>query len=184
MLAQYGEANSLALGWRDRHSQLVRFKTLATIANLNGKTILDAGCGQGDLFAFLSERYPDMATYLGVDFIPEMVTAASGRFTSPQATFWPVSFMSPDIPKYDYVLASGSLNYASADPAYIYKAISKLFELSRMGLGFNLLRTVACEGLLIAYDPDDIVAYCRTLSDNVVVMRDYDVEDFTVFVYR
>lgn len=184
MLSQHGEDDSLALGWRDRHSQLVRFNALATIANLNGKTVLDAGCGDGDLFAFLLERYPGLAAYCGVDFIPEMITAAGSRFTSPLASFWSVSFMAANLPVYDFVLASGSLNYASADPAYIYKAIGRLFELSRLGLGFNLLRTVACEGLLVAYDPDDIVAYCQTLSDNVVLMANYDAEDFTVLVYR
>ncbi|WP_186292555.1 class I SAM-dependent methyltransferase [Mucilaginibacter corticis] len=184
MLKQYGRDNSLALGWRDRNSQLIRFDALATIADLNGKTILDAGCGHGDLFAFLLERYPDIMGYCGVDFIPEMITAARSRFTSPTASFWPVSFMSPDLPVHDYVLASGSLNYASADPAYIYKAINRLFELSRFGIGFNLLRKVPYEGLLVAYDPQDIVASCRTLSDNVVLVDDYDTEDFTVFVYR
>lgn len=92
--------------------------------------------------------------------------------------------MAPDLPMHDYVLASGSLNYAGTDPAYIYKAISRLFDLSRLGLGFNLLRKVPYEGLLIAYDPQDIVSYCRTLSNNVVLMSDYDVEGFTVFVYK
>ncbi len=184
MLKQYGRDNSLALGWRNRHSQLIRFDALASIADLNGKTILDAGCGHGDLFAFLLECYPDMAGYCGVDFIPEMITAARNRFTSPIASFWPVSFMSPDLPIHDYVLASGSLNYASADPAYIYKAISRLFELSRLGLGFNLLRAVPYEGLLVAYDPQDVVAYCHTLSHNVILVDDYADEDFTVFVYR
>jgi SAM-dependent methyltransferase len=184
MLKQYGRGNSLALGWRDRHSQLIRFDALATIADLNGKTTLDAGCGYGDLFAFLLDRYPDITGYYGVDFIPEMITAARSRFASPITSFWPVSFMSPDLPVHDYVLASGSLNYASADPAYIYKAISRLFDLARLGLGFNLLRAVPYEGLLVAYNPQDIVVYCRTLSHNVVLINDYADEDFTVFVYR
>jgi len=184
MLKQYGRDNSLALGWRDRNSQLIRFDALASIADLNGRTILDAGCGHGDLFAFVLERYPGMVAYYGVDFIPEMITDARSRFTSPIASFWPISFMSPDLPVHDYVLASGSLNYASTEPAYIYKEISRLFELARFGMGFNLLCKVPYEGLLVAYDPQDIVTYCHTLSDNVVLVDDYDAEDFTVFVYR
>ncbi|WP_214072942.1 class I SAM-dependent methyltransferase [Mucilaginibacter sp. dw_454] len=184
MLVLHGADDSLALGWRDRKSQLVRFDAMMDIADLNGCTVLDAGCGTGDMFGFLLDKYPDVKSYTGVDFIPEMIEEARTKIISPKAIFWPVSFMSTVLPEADYVLASGSLNYANADPDYIYKAISHLFQLSRCGLGFNLLKLMPYAGMLAAYDPDDIVAYCKTLSDHVVLKDDYDVEDFTMFVYR
>jgi SAM-dependent methyltransferase len=184
MLARFGPDSNLALGWRDKRSQLVRFDALMEIGDLNGYSILEAGCGTGDLFNFLMERYPDLTSYTGVDFIPEMIEEARERIISSKAGFWPVSFMSTILPEADYVLASGSLNYASSEPDYIYKAISHLFQLSRRGLGFNLLRLVTNESMLAAYDPEDIVAFCRTLSDYVVLKDDYDREDFTVFAYR
>jgi len=184
MLARFGPDSNLALGWRDKRSQLVRFDALMDIGDLNGHSILEAGCGTGDLFNFLMIRYPDITGYVGVDFIPEMIEEARDRILSPKASFWPVSFMSTILPEADYVLASGSLNYASYEPGYIYRAISHLFQLSRRGLGFNLLKLVTKEGMLAAYDPEDIVAFCQTLSDYVVLKDDYDLEDFTVFVYR
>lgn len=184
MLARFGADSNLALGWRDKRSQLVRFDALMDIANLNGCSVLEAGCGTGDMFSFLMNRYPAVKSYTGVDFIPEMIDEARERVTSPKATFWPVSFMSTVLPVADYVFASGSLNYANAEPGYIYNAISHLFKLSRCGLGFNLLKFVANEGLLAKYEPADIIAFCRSLSDRVVLKSDYDPEDFTVFVYR
>lgn len=184
MLARFGADDNLALGWRDRRSQLIRFDALMEIGDLNGRSVLEAGCGTGDMFSFLMSRYPEMSSYTGVDFIPEMIDEARERVISPKASFWPVSFMSTVLPEADYVLASGSLNYASTEPGYIYKAIGRLFQLSRCGLGFNLLKFITREGMLAAYHPDDIVAFCQTLSNHVVLKTDYDPEDFTVFVYR
>lgn len=184
MLARFGGDDYLALGWRDRRSQLVRFDALMDIGDLNQCSVLDAGCGTGDMFHFLAARYPDIKSYTGVDFISEMIDEARERIISPKAAFWPLSFMSTVLPEADYVLASGSLNYASTEPDYIYKAISHLFQLSRYGLGFNLLKFIGHEGLLATYNPADIVNFCHTLSNHVVLKDDYEPEDFTVFVYR
>lgn len=184
MLTRFGPDSNISLGWRDKRSQLVRFDALMEIGDLNGHSVLEAGCGTGDLFNFLMTRYPDLMSYVGVDFIPEMIDEARKRIISPKANFWAVSFMSTVLPQADYVFASGSLNYATSEPDYIYRAISHLFQLSRYGLGFNLLRFISSGDMLSAYDPDDIIAFCQTLSDRVVLKDDYDREDFTVFVYK
>lgn len=135
MLARFGADHNLSLGWRDRRSQLLRFDILMEIGDMNGCSVLEAGCGTGDMFDFLMDRYPEMKSYTGVDFIPEMIAAARERIVSPKAVFWPVSFMSAVMPEADYVLASGSLNYSNNDPGYIYKVIGHLFGLSRRGWG-------------------------------------------------
>ena len=38
-----------ALGWRKQDSQTKRFEVLATVADLSGCSLLDVGCGYGDL---------------------------------------------------------------------------------------------------------------------------------------
>ena len=55
-----------SLGWRDEHAQNQRFKQISEIGNLNGKTMLDIGCGHGDLFSFISKIYPRLI-YCGLD---------------------------------------------------------------------------------------------------------------------
>jgi hypothetical protein len=45
MIAMYGNDSSHALGWRDEQSQAIRFKALAGLADMNGHSVLDAGCG-------------------------------------------------------------------------------------------------------------------------------------------
>jgi SAM-dependent methyltransferase len=184
MAALHGTNSSLALGWRTESDQQIRFEALAAIGNLNDKTILDAGCGYADLFAFLSPNNQPMH-YYGVEQIPELIEEAKNRYGHlDNVTLIARNFMTVDLPEADYVFASGSLNYASSDPQYIFKAISKLFESCRSGLAFNLLRYLSNTGLLVAHDPQFILSYCRTLSGKVILKDGYADEDFTVWMYR
>jgi hypothetical protein len=185
MIAGHGADSSFALGWRNEHDQLVRFEALANIAELNGKTVMDAGCGYGDLYSFLKGRYPHMAHYYGIEQITELVDKATLRYGHlPDTTFITRNFLHANLPVCDYVMASGSLNYGSSIDGFIYKAIERLFDHCTMGLGFNLLHNMPVDGTLVAYNPVDIQAFCKTLSPNVVLKTDYDEADFTIFIYR
>jgi len=185
MIAGHGADSSFALGWRNRHDQQVRFEALAGIANLNGKSVMDAGCGYADLYSFLKERYPQMMHYLGVEQITELADKAILQYGHlSDTTFIVRNFLHAYLPVCDYVLASGSLNYGSSVDGFIYKTIEKLYSYCTIGLGFNLLRYMPVDGTLVAYDPNDILAFCKTLSPNVVLNTDYDEVDFTIFIYR
>ncbi|NHA02176.1 class I SAM-dependent methyltransferase [Mucilaginibacter sp. HC2] len=184
MIALHGNRGPAALGWRDTESQIIRFDALAHMADLNGHSLLDAGCGHGDLRSYLHELYPDIV-YYGLEQIPELFDEASRRFQDWEATaFIRGDFMTDEMPVADYVMASGSLNYYNADPDFIFKAITRLYEHCRRGLGFNLLSHIIPNGLLAAYNPDVIMQHCRQLSKQVVLKNDYSTEDFTVFMYR
>ena len=61
MISDHGADSSFALGWLNKHDQQVRFETLAKIADLNGKTVMDAGCGYADLYPFLKKSLPQKA---------------------------------------------------------------------------------------------------------------------------
>ena len=185
MIAAHGAYSSFALGWRNEHDQQVRFEALAGVANLNGKTVLDAGCGYADLYSFLKERYPQMAHYYGIEQITELADEAILRYGHlPDVTLIAGNFLYADLPVCDYILASGSLNYSSSVSDFVYTAIKNLYSHCNAGLGFNLLRYMPVDGTLVAYDPGEIFAFCKTLSPDVLLKTDYDEADFTVFIYR
>jgi trans-aconitate methyltransferase len=181
----HGEGTVRALGWRHSEDQLVRFAMLAGIGNMNNCSVLDAGCGHGDLRAYLGDKYPRLR-YIGIDQSEAFLSIASDRYTHlPETTFYLGDFSIAELPVADYVLVSGSLNYHNSDPGFIYKIIDKLFNTSRIALGFNLLSKVdAPDGILVSYDADDIVQYCRTLSDKVLLYDTYFEGDFTIWMYR
>jgi len=184
MMAVHGTEGTEALGWRDAHSQQIRFEILTGIADLNNRSVLDAGCGHGDLLVHLRSSYPGVL-YTGIEQIPELLEEAVRRYGHlPETEFISRNFITGELPATDYILASGSLNYRSADPNFIYQAISRLYQSSRLGLGFNLLSQIAGNGLIVAYDPEQISAYCNTLCKDVQLKRDYDDDDFTIFMYH
>lgn len=184
MIAFHGNTGHAALGWTDKESQQLRFRVLAKIANLSGHSVLDAGCGHGDLFAFLFPQFP-LLSYTGVEQIPELLNEAIHRYNHLLAAqFISGNFMTDDLPLSDFVIASGSLNYFQSDPDFIYKAINILYACCRIGLGFNLLRKIVPNGLITAYDPATILAYCKTICARVKIIDNYSEEDFTLFLYR
>ena len=64
-LRAYGESPK-ALLWWDYRSMAIRFRELVRDVPLDGKSVLDAGCGMGDLLPYLYAKSPDFR-YLGVD---------------------------------------------------------------------------------------------------------------------
>ncbi len=179
-----GEGTVRALGYRHDDDQLARFAMLAGIGDMNNRSVLDAGCGYGDLRGYLNDKYPRLK-YIGIEQSDAFLAIASERYAHlPETEFYLGDFFNAGLPPADYVLASGSLNYHSDEPDFIYNTISRLFNTSRIAFGFNLLSQIEPGGILVAYDTDNIVQYCRTLSPNVLLHNNYFEGDFTVWMYR
>ena len=61
----------------------------------------------------------------------------------------------------------------------------RFFASCRLGTGFNLLKNVHDpDGILINYNPKEILDYCRHLSPKVVLREGYAEDDFTIFLYK
>jgi SAM-dependent methyltransferase len=185
LIKEHGADSPFALGWRNKHDQQVRFGALAQIADLNGRSVLDAGCGYADLYPFLKERFPRIKSYCGIEQIPELAGEAIRKYGYLADTrFIARSFLHGELPGSDYVFASGSLNYGSNRPGSVYSAIARLYKTCCCGMAFNLLKYMPADGTLVAYDPKDIIAFCRTLTNEMVYKDDYAPEDFTIFLYK
>jgi len=184
-IQDFGEGTVEALGWKSEQSQVERFKVLAQIGNMNNRSVLDVGCGHGDLKAFLDKQYRGIH-YSGIDQMASFLHIACKRFGElPYTTFYLGDYTTAELPVADYVLICGALSYCNSDPDFIFKMIHKLFAGSQIALGFNLLgKTEQKGGLLMSYNSGIIMDYCKTLSANVELKEGYYEDDFTVFVYR
>ncbi len=148
-------------------------------------SIQDAGCGHADLFSFLKTKYKTV-TYYGFEQMPKLLNVAAHRYKGEKnMTLQVANFLQKALPFTDYILASGSLNYRHKEEGFIYKAINTLYTQCRLGLGFNLLSGGVDAGtLLMAYDTQDIIRFCNSLSDKVELHQGYWKDDFTVFMYK
>ncbi len=185
-IAAYQNGTAESLGWRAESSQVKRFEVIATVGNLDGCTLLDVGCGYGDLKGYLDQIYSDF-TYIGIDQMPEFISEAKKRYDGCPATyFFQTDFSAVDFPEVDYVIASGALGYRCQNPDFYFEMIRKMYTAAGRAAAFNML-DAACfpeDDLLIGHKFEKVVQFCNELSHRFEVISGYLVDDFTVFMYK
>ena len=177
-----GRDNYDVLDWASQRSQLARFEVLAANVDLAGKSLLDVGCGLGDLWAFLKARDIRVA-YTGVDLVAKMAAAARDRHAD--ADFQCGDVFAGDMfapGGFDVVFASGVFNLDLGNNAeFLPGAIARLFELAGEYLVFNLLHKRAAGGPPYFYfDPKQVRPMLADLPCRIRIIDDYLPNDFTV----
>lgn len=171
------------LDWASASSQEARFAVLADNVELAGKSLLDVGCGLGDLWAYLCRR-GIAVDYLGIDILEKMVQAARQRH--PEARFEQADIFAADaLPAagYDVVFCSGALNLnLGNNRKFLPMAIARLGRLTRQYLVFNLLHHRAAGGMerYFYYDPEDVRSLLAGAWPSVCILDHYLPNDFTV----
>ncbi len=181
-----GRTDLNKLGWRSPESQQKRFEILLSAGDLEGKTILDLGCGYGDLKNFIDAKYNDVK-YIGVDMLPEFVNDAAKRFTYDQnACFILGDFSGMELPEADYVFACGALCYCSKDPDYYYKMIRKMYAVAKYAIVFNMLddQVFPKHPILKAHNKNEILSFCSSISTRVELTDGYLEDDFTISIFK
>ncbi len=182
MLAEHGVASSRSVGWGSRRNQRLRFEVLLQALSRPARSILDVGCGVGELVAFLDERH--IATeYRGIDPLPEMVAAARERFPGRRFDV-ALPEEAASTPPADLVLASGIFTFC--DDATMRATVEAMFARCSTATAFNSLSAWATQkddGEQYC-DPLDMLAFCRTLTPFVSLRHDYLPHDFTIYLYR
>ena len=184
-IAEFGADSVRALGWVSEASQTSRFEVIAKAADFNDSSVLDLGCGTGDLKAFLDARYQGIS-YLGIEQVPEFVAQARSRYAGDaHAGFELGDFNTMIFPRVDHVVACGSLSYRSSNPQHVYGAIAKMFVSAAQTVVFSVLdeRHFPEHPLLVGHPIDEIVAFCRKLSSSVSLVRG-DVANAVTVVMR
>jgi SAM-dependent methyltransferase len=101
-------------GWGSRRSQFRRYEVVRDDCKIeSGDSVLDWGCGTGDLYWYLHDHGVDVK-YLGVDVVPEMIRLAQENKV-PDARLHNV-LEHPFPPKtFDHVICIGTVG-AMAEP--------------------------------------------------------------------
>lgn len=184
---KYGDSYEAAQ-WSDRVTQEKRFEILCQIDELNGKKILDFGCGTGDLATYLHKK-GIVVDYTGVDIVDELLECAKQKH--PNHRFSKLE----DIQgmKFDYILISGVFNNKINNNVQFYKnTLSSLKVLCKYGIAFNMLSKYVDfydEGLFYEY-PENIFKYSKeNLTPYVVIRNEYNLKEnvipfeFTTYLY-
>jgi hypothetical protein len=170
-----------SLLWASPRTQTARFAALTRLVGLNGKSLLDVGCGRADLLDFLLERNIRPAHYVGLEGVPALADAAEAK-GHPDAMIVRADFVREPLRLFvaaDVVYFSGSLN--TLDPVTFYATIRKAYDATAEVLVFNFLTSPELAGMsyLHWHQAHEVWAFCKSLTDDVRRLDDYLPGDTT-----
>jgi trans-aconitate methyltransferase len=181
-IASFGVVDARAMGWVDAASQSSRFEAIASAIDFNDSSVIDVGCGTGDLKAFLDTRFGGLS-YLGVDQVPEFVAQARTRFAGVErCSFELGDFNAMVFPRAEHVVACGVLNYRSSSAQHVFASMARMFTAATRTVAVTVLDEAHFQGhpLLVGRDVDEIVAFCRKLAPRVDVLVGHAPNDALV----
>lgn len=176
-----------ALGWRDEVQQQLRFDVIADgLHDIANASVLDLGCGFGDLYRYLAGRAAGLQ-YVGCDISPDVLQVARERH--PQLRFDLRDILDEPYPdrSFDYVVASGIFNHRIEDnEGYLERTLGAAFRISARAIAANMTTDQVDykDDRLHYFSPEQVLRFCRSLSRRVALRHDYPLFEFTVFVYR
>jgi SAM-dependent methyltransferase len=184
LFLKYGSGPEATGGSAD--GRRVRFSKLMEIADLTNQRVLDLGCGMGDLYPFLTERFGRI-NYRGIDIVPETIAYAAKKY--PQARFECRDVRTEGIDAtFDYVLLNEVFNNEIADSEdYMRELLTIAFQHCARGLAFNFVSTYVNfrDSERAYHDPLEVLDFClKTLTRKVTLYHHYERCDIAVFAYR
>jgi len=177
-----------ALYCTSEKSAELRFRELVADLDFEGKSVLDAGCGFGDIIPHISRKAKKF-DFTGVDMVPEFIQAAQKKY--PEYRFILRDYFShPMKEKFDIVISSGTLNSNFQDPyRFRKKAIKTLFNHAREAISFNMAgfypqpKNKKASRVYYA-DSLTILKYCLSLSPKLIFRHHYHRKDFTIVIFK
>jgi len=192
--------NHLGVGWPNAEDAARRYEVMLDIVRQDGGsecqasqlscTLLDFGCGLAALYQHML-KYKHSMSYSGLDISDKFVKAASKKF--PKIDFMQCDILQHQLLKnFDYVIANGVLTVkrelSFADMwEYTQKLLPKMFSMARRGLAVNFMsKQVDWERPDLFHLPLDMLAEFLTaeLSRNFIIRHDYQLYEYTVYVYK
>ena len=179
-----------SVGWGNPESQKLRFDILFRNIEVNGKTILDVGCGFGDLISYLQEKGFHFK-YIGIDISSELLKVANERHKDNKN----ISFYEGDIltippsllQEIDISVLSGALTYKIEDNlSYAKNVLTKMFDLSSFMAASNFMTTYSDfqHEKNFHYSPEEIFTFSKSLSKKVTLIHDYPLYEFTTQIFK
>lgn len=158
---------------QDKHYNFGHLFKIADKAkkSLKGASVLDVGCGSGDIVPFLRRKH--IKKYVGVDIYKPALKIARKKF--PYETFLLVDILNErNLGTFDFVLSSGALSVKLKtidNYDFLEAMIRRMWKMSRHGLAFNVLtdEDVAPAKHLFYYSIKRIKTICNAIAPKATI---------------
>tara|TARA_B100001113_G_C20839143_1_gene504603 strand:+ start:64 stop:690 length:627 start_codon:yes stop_codon:yes gene_type:complete len=197
LINHYTPEDTRYVSWLSQNNQHLRYFQLIDNIDFNFNSVLDVGCGVGDLWEYLNKiGHFNLKDYKGIDILDEMVDGAKGKFSDIKDKFECIDVFDY-FDKHDYVVSMGTISTRVFDDdeeqkAYGYNFLDKLNTISNKGFAVNFLTDYTDERLktkeLVYYSPELMYTYCKMNYGNVKLISDYgdglNEDDCVIIVYK
>jgi len=171
------------LGWGSESSQRLRFEVLLQGLKPKGKTILDVGCGLGDLIPFLEDCTGGDFSYIGIDIADKLVDNARLMHGEKKTKFYVGDIFSIKLPSVDISVLSGALSCkVHGIEHYALETMNQMYSLSKETACLNFMTKYVDFELEKNqhYWPEQVFAHAKKICKNVRLIHDYPMFEFTI----
>ncbi len=171
-----------SLLWAGPQTQSARFEAFRRLHDFNNAIVLDVGCGRADFLDHLLDRRIVPSRYIGIEAIAPLADAAERKHHH-NSTIIQADFVREPVRLFvgaDVVVISGALN--TLDGSECFNTLRRAFDASTYALIFNFLASpmLAGQDYLAWYEPEAMLRFAKTLSDDVTLVDDYLPGDCTL----
>lgn len=176
------------LGWL-KGKQDTRFEVLTSQYNFSNKSVLDIGCGFGDLNKTLAELCTEYS-YFGIDICDELIFKGKELFSAPHTTMVCADFLSYNFESsFHWAIASGIFNHILAkgdNYKFIYSVMEKCYNVVTDGFSFDFIgdRVDYRDEHIFYASPEKILEFAYSFSRRVILRSDYMPFEFSIFVFK
>ncbi|MBE0498158.1 MAG: class I SAM-dependent methyltransferase [Campylobacterales bacterium] len=177
-IEKYGDTAKGA-HWNSVQSQEKRFEILLSCISDEEFSVVDAGCGFGDLHVYLKAKEVPFSSYSGLDISPSMAKIAR---TKTGCEIIECDICRDALPAAEYYICSGAMNILSRFETYLF--IRNCYSACTKGFVFNLLMGKDDSLVYNHFYPDELQGLFDELGAKVKIIKGYVEHDFTVFMQK
>lgn len=193
LFEKYG-IDEKSLGW-SKNKQEVRFEQLFKYIKQTNVSVLDVGCGFGDLYSYLENcgNY-DRLDYCGIDIVDSFIEVANKKHAHKEnVQFQCTSLMTMNQEQsWDWVVECGLFGlmiYDTEEQMYQYleESMKKAFALSKQGISFNFLSDKVdyrTSGTDFHVSPERVLQMAYGLSRRVILDNSVMPFEFNLTVWK
>ena len=193
-LEEHGD-NHKGVDWPDKKDAIKRYDVMLDLIKDKASpniSLLDFGCGSSHMYDHILDVKLSNITYSGLDISNEFIKLS--RKKNPSLKYYCLDILDQniDIGEFDYILMNGvftekrELSFEEM-VEYYQKVIGKVFDISRIGIAFNVMSShVDWERDDLFHLPLDVLCsfLINNISRNFIVRNDYGLYEYTVYVYK
>jgi len=170
------------LNWSSEDSQNIRFKIITHFLRdkLSTCSIVDAGCGFGDLYLFWQDMGLHVKSYVGIECMNDFVDISKKRVSN--CVFTCRDILKDELIYADWYVASGSLNILTSFETWLF--LEKMLMYSKEGIIFNILEGDKKSENFNYQKKEDIIRFVKQKGFTCKVVEGYLQNDITMEIKK